>query len=75
MDAAVLLLIIGLALYFVPGIIAGARGHNNFVAILVLNLFLGWTLLGWVGALVWACMNDVRGTAGERASQGPSRPL
>ena len=24
------------------------------LAIFVLNLFLGWTLLGWVGALVWA---------------------
>jgi hypothetical protein len=26
--------------------------------IVVLNVFLGWTFLGWVVALVWACMED-----------------
>ncbi|MBB1438608.1 superinfection immunity protein [Shewanella sp. SG41-4] len=26
----------------------------NFYSIFALNLFLGWTLLGWVAALVWA---------------------
>lgn len=42
------------ALYFVPAMVAFQRGHVNRVAILVLDLFLGWTLVGWVGALVWA---------------------
>jgi hypothetical protein len=28
--------------------------HHNAVAILVLNLLLGWTLIGWMVALVWA---------------------
>ena len=36
-----------------PGI-AGARRHHQTGAILVLNLLLGWTLLGWIAALVWA---------------------
>jgi Superinfection immunity protein len=40
--------------YFFPAIIAGARGHHNTLAIFILNLFLGWTGLGWIGALVWA---------------------
>jgi hypothetical protein len=26
----------------------------------MLNLFLGWTLLGWIAALVWACMATQR---------------
>ena len=43
-----------LALYFLPGIIASARSHHNALAIWVLNLFLGWTALGWIAALVWA---------------------
>jgi Superinfection immunity protein len=30
------------------------RGHQSTAAILVLNLLLGWTLLFWVIALVWA---------------------
>ena len=40
-------------LYFLPSIIAGIR-NNNFSAILVLNLFLGWTLVGWVVSLSWS---------------------
>ncbi|WP_457302447.1 superinfection immunity protein [Phyllobacterium sp. P5_D12] len=40
--------------YFFPAIVAAARRQNNATAIFVLNLFLGWTLLGWVIALVWA---------------------
>lgn len=39
--------------YFIPAIVG--RKKANFTAIFVLNFFLGWTLLGWVIALVWAC--------------------
>jgi hypothetical protein len=39
-----------------PAIVAICNGHVNALAILVFNLFLGWTFLGWVLALVWACM-------------------
>jgi hypothetical protein len=53
------LVIIVLAIYFLPTIVAGRRYHNNMMAIFVVNLFLGWTFLGWVGALVWSCTNDV----------------
>lgn len=40
--------------YFLPTLIAVHREHRNRGAIVVLNLFLGWTLIGWVIALVWA---------------------
>ena len=43
-----------LLLYFLPAGIAFRRGHHNRNAIFVLNLFLGWTFIGWVAALVWA---------------------
>lgn len=43
-------------IYFIPAI-AGAQ-KKNAGAIFALNLFLGWTLIGWVVALVWACTND-----------------
>jgi hypothetical protein len=49
------LLFLLLATYFIPAIVAGARKHHNAGAIFMLNLLLGWTLIGWVGALVWAC--------------------
>ena len=43
-----------IALYFVPAIIAGARQTDNATAILLINLFLGWTFIGWMAALVMA---------------------
>ncbi|WP_174299560.1 superinfection immunity protein [Caulobacter sp. S45] len=41
-------------MYFVPTIVAFRRKDRQRTAIFILNLFLGWTLIGWVGALVWA---------------------
>lgn len=49
-----LLFIIGLAIYFIPWFVAWYRGHHQILAIAVLNFFLGWSILGWVAALVWA---------------------
>jgi hypothetical protein len=40
--------------YFFPSILAKTRGHPNVLAIFLLNLLLGWTGLGWIGALIWA---------------------
>jgi hypothetical protein len=47
--------------YMLPWAIAATRGKSNSGAIAVLNLFLGWTLIGWVIALVMACSNDQAG--------------
>jgi len=49
---------VGGFLYFAPTIVAGSRGKNNTGAIFILNLFLGWCLIGWVVALVWAFTKD-----------------
>jgi hypothetical protein len=49
-----LALILLLAIYMIPGIIALCRSHRQAVPILVLDLLLGWTLIGWVVALVWS---------------------
>ncbi len=43
-------------LYFLPTI-AGRKKRNRY-AIFVLNLFLGWTGIGWIIALVWALTLD-----------------
>lgn len=50
----VILLAISVGTYFLPTFIVAWRNHQNSVAIAVLNLLLGWTLLGWVAALVWS---------------------
>jgi hypothetical protein len=40
--------------YFLPFAIAFYKKRANTGAIFALNLFLGWSLVGWVIALVWA---------------------
>lgn len=49
----------GLVVYFYPSMVAHYRGHPNASAIGVLNLLLGWTLIGWVVAMVWAVKSFV----------------
>lgn len=39
-------------LYFIPSIVAS--GKDNGGGAIVVNIFLGWTLVGWVAALAWA---------------------
>jgi Superinfection immunity protein len=51
--ALLALLFLGV-IYFLPSIVASSRSHHQFGAILVLNLFLGWTFIGWVIALAMA---------------------
>jgi hypothetical protein len=44
-----------LALLFLPTLVAKSRNHPNTLPIFLVNLFLGWTFIGWVVSLVWAC--------------------
>lgn len=41
-------------IYFIPAWIAEIRNNPSTTAIFVVNLFLGWSLIGWVIALIWA---------------------
>jgi len=47
------LLVVGF-IYFLPSFIAHKRKHHNRNAILVLNLLLGFSFIGWVISLSWA---------------------
>ena len=42
--------------YFMPTLIAFLRQHKNKLAIFLLNLLMGWSVLGWVASLVWSVM-------------------
>lgn len=57
---SVLFIALAAALYFVPWIVASSRKHNNSGAIAVLNIFLGWTFIGWVAALVWSMTDNIK---------------
>lgn len=56
--AGLLFLIIMGIIYFIPSIVANNRNHRQFTAIFILNLFFGWTFIGWVAALIWSVTND-----------------
>jgi hypothetical protein len=43
-------------LYFLPTIVAANRGHG-VAGILLLNLFFGWTVIGWFALLLWALLS------------------
>jgi hypothetical protein len=47
-------LIGAVGVYLLPTIIGLARKHPREAQIAALNVFLGWTVLGWIGALVIA---------------------
>jgi hypothetical protein len=48
--------------YFLPTIVAVLRRKASSLGIFLLNLFLGWTFIGWIGALIWALSADRRET-------------
>lgn len=59
---ALVILFMGLgaiAAYLLPSLIAIGRKHNAGIAIFFLNLFLGWTVLFWIVALVWSLSPNV----------------
>jgi hypothetical protein len=71
-SGAVIILIVIVIVYFLPSIVAAGRERNG--GVLVLNLFLGWTLVGWVVALAWAASLPHK-TAGTAHTIGPSGEL
>jgi len=57
--------IVGGLLYFVPTVVAAMRDCKAAGGIAVVNIFLGWTFVGWVVALAWA-------VSGEQVSKSPA---
>ena len=43
-----------LMLYLAPAIIADARERKDAFAVTLVNILLGWTVIGWFAALLWA---------------------
>lgn len=50
-------ILVVIVVYFIPTIVAYFKNHINTLAIFILNLFFGCTLIGWVAALIWAVYN------------------
>jgi len=63
MMIALLILLVGALLYFVPTAVAQYRKASNMTTVILVNLFLGWTMIGWIVALILAFAGD----SGEQA--------
>lgn len=57
--------------YFMPWYIAVLREHPRRFMIGLLNLLLGWTLIGWLIAFLWAGSKINARHAEEGAEQAP----
>ena len=55
---AAVLGVLSLVIFFIPTIIAFRRDHRNRWVIFLINFVFGATVLGWIGALIWA-MNKI----------------
>jgi hypothetical protein len=53
----ILILLLAIA-YFAPIFIGAARDCKAISGIGVVNVFLGWTFIGWVVALAWAACGE-----------------
>lgn len=49
---------IGTMIYFLPSILAVVGHRRNSATIVVLNILLGWSFIGWFVALVMALVKD-----------------
>lgn len=57
LDTAVLWALAAVA-YLAPSVIAEERGSRKLHSIVIMNIFLGWTLIGWGVAMAWACAKN-----------------
>jgi hypothetical protein len=51
-------LVLLLVIYFIPSWIGFGKKKKNSGAIFALNLLVGWTVLGWLIAFIWALTNS-----------------
>lgn len=52
--------------YFTPAIVASRRRVTNAGSVFVVDLFLGWTVIGWIVALAMALRTSTLPPAGKR---------
>ena len=57
--------IVAMAIYALPALLAWSMGSPQRVVITLVDLLLGWTMLGWIAALIWAIMSGNDGSFDE----------
>jgi hypothetical protein len=54
------ILVIVIGVYFLPTIVSVSRKNNQALTVFIINLFFGWTFIGWVIALAMGCQAPAR---------------
>jgi Ca2+/H+ antiporter len=57
--ATIILLIVVVVIYLLPTLIAYGREHPRRQEIAVINICIGWTLIGWIVVFLWAALARV----------------
>lgn len=47
-----IMVVIAAALYVLPTLLAWKRGSRRFVRIMIINILLGWTIIGWIASML-----------------------
>jgi hypothetical protein len=45
-----------IAMYWAPTLVAFGRRAEHWIFIAILNSLLGWTIVGWLAALLWSVL-------------------
>ena len=70
-----LVVIAALFFYLLPSMIASIRNVEHGGAIIAINLLFGWTVLGWIAALIWAVVEKPRGKAEPEVAETPEQVI
>ena len=70
-----LVVIAALFFYLLPSMIASIRHLEHGGAIIAINLLFGWTVLGWIAALIWAVVEKPRGKAEPEVAETPEQAI
>lgn len=53
----ILACLVGLLVYLLPALLAWSMRHPHLMGVTLLDVLLGWTVIGWLAALIWALVS------------------
>lgn len=54
-----------IAIYILPTLVAMVAGNSKKGKVILVNLLLGWTVIGWVVSLIMALKKDIPSSAND----------
>lgn len=54
---ALVMFLVMVGFYIAPAVVAYLTHRQHFAVIAAITITLGWTVVGWIGALIWACVD------------------